>query len=393
MQENDSGQQRTEQPTPKRIDKARKDGQVARSRELSTSLLFLFGSLSFFLFGALLSASLQSVMDLNFEFDRASIMDPSLMIAHLYDSFFLITGSAFFILLFFMFAGVIGSISIGGFVVSTTSIKPKLTRLNPFDGLKRMFSSKSFVELIKALFKFIIIVLTTIIILLNIKDDLFSIAIQDIFSAINSSTFFLIFSFFVLSLSTLFIAFIDIPFQLFDHIQKLKMTRQQVKDELKDSEGRPEIKGRVRNLQRDLANSRMLSSIPEADVIIVNPEHFSVALKYESNGHEAPVVLAKGVDHIAIKIREVGSLNKIPILESPLLTRAIYYTTDIDQSIPEKLYLAVAHVLAFIYQLRSVKDSLNYSNTPIRNRTLNGQIKIPNDYKFNTNGELDCKVN
>ena len=393
MQENDNGQQRTEQPTPKRIDKARKDGQVARSRELSTTLLFLFGSLSFFFFGALLSTSLQSIMDLNFEFDRASIMDPSLMIAHLYDSFFIITGSIFFILLFFMFAGVIGSISVGGLVLSKKSIEPKLTRLNPFDGLKRMFSLKSFIELIKAILKFIIIVLATFIILLNIKDDLFSMGIQNINSAISNSSSFLVFSFLGLSLSTLLIALVDIPFQLFDHNQKLKMTRQQLKDELKDSEGRPETKGRIRNLQRDLANSRMLSSIPDADVIIINPEHFSVALKYESNGYDAPVVLAKGADHIAIKIREVGSFNKIPILESPLLTRAIYYTTEVDQSIPEKLYLAVAHVLAYIYQLRSVKDSLNYSNAPIRNKTLNGQIKIPDDYKFNTNGKLDTKAN
>lgn len=386
MQENDNGQQKTEQPTPKRLDKAREDGQVARSRELCTSLLLIFGAISFIFFGSLLVINLKSVMDLNFIFDRSSIMDSSLMMTHLYDSFYSIIGVTFIILSFFMVAGILGSIAIGGLIFTEKPIQPKLIRLNPFDGFKRMFSSKSLVELIKAFAKFFIIFLSASVILFIIKDELFLIGNQNINVAISNSSLSLTYAFIGLSLSTLIIALIDIPFQIFDNNRKLKMTRQQVKDELKDSEGKPEVKGRIRNLQRDLANSRMMSSVPDADVIIVNPEHFSVAIKYESSDHSAPVVVAKGVDHIAIKIREVGSINNIPILENPLLTRAIYFTTEINQLIPEKLYLAVAHVLAYIYQLKDNRHSINPSSV-IKNRSLDDQIKIPKDYLFNTEGK------
>lgn len=388
MQENDTGQQKTEQPTPKRLDKAREDGQVARSRELCTSLLLIFGALSLFFFGSLMAIKLQSLMSSNFEFDRSMIMDSSLMISQLHDSFYKVIGITLLILFFFMIAGIIGSISLGGLIFSPKPIQPKLMRMNPFDGFKRMFSSKSLVELIKALLKFIIIALTACIILFKIKDDLFLIGHQNISVAINNSSYFLTYAFLGLSLSTFIIAIMDIPFQIFDNSQKLKMTRQQVKDELKDSEGRPEIKGRIRNLQRDLANSRMMSSIPDADVIIVNPEHFSVALKYKSTDQSAPIVVAKGADHIAIKIREIGSFNNVPILQNSLLTRAVYYTTEIDQSIPEKLYLAVAHILAYIYQLSPNRYSKN-DGKPIKDTNLDSQINIPKDYRFNAKGERE----
>lgn len=387
MAEEENGQEKTEDATFKRLEKAREEGQVARSRELGTTLLLMTGGFSVLIFGANLSRQFQSVMLINFDFDRVSAMDTSRMLAHLSLSVEALLSAVGIILFLLMLAGAFGAIGLGGWIFSAKPMQPKLSRLNPIAGLKRMFSLKSLVELLKATAKFLLVAMVASLILYQMKGDLLSIGQQSIRPAIHHASWIVIWSAIGMSAATLLIALVDVPFQIFDNAQKLKMTRQQVKDEFKDSEGKPEVKSRIRQLQRELAQARMMSAIPDADVIITNPEHFSVALKYDSEGLSAPVVVAKGADQTAIKIREIAIAHQVPIMQSPPLTRAVFYSTEIDEVIPAKLYLAVAQVLAYIYQLRQ-RPSYRSSPGPIRNSELNRQIEIPEELQFDAAGDL-----
>ena len=391
MAEEENGQEKTEDATLKRQEKAREDGQVARSRELGTTLLLMTGAISILLFGADLAGRLQTLMKASFDFDRHAAMDPNMMAAKLGSSLSSVFDLVGLILFLIMLAGVVGAIGVGGWLVSAKPIQPKLSRLNPLEGLKRMFSMKALVELFKALAKFVLVAGVAILILFQMETDLLSISQQPLIPAVSHSTWIVIWSAIGMSAATVIIAAIDVPFQIYDNAQKLKMTKQQVKDEHKDSEGKPEVKSRIRQIQRELAQSRMMAAIPDADVVITNPEHFSVALKYDSEGAGAPVVLAKGADEIAIKIREVANAHDIPILRSPPLTRAVYFTTEIDQQIPAKLYLAVAQVLAYIYQLRARPSASRAGPKPagpIRASALDSQLDIPSDLQFDAEGNL-----
>ena len=391
MAEEENGQEKTEDATLKRQEKAREDGQVARSRELGTTLLLMTGALSILIFGADLADRLQAVMQANFSFDRHAAMDPNMMSAKLGDSLSSVFYLVGLILFLIMLAGVIGAIGVGGWLVSAKPIQPKLSRLNPLEGLKRMFSMKALVELFKALAKFILVAGVAVLILFQMETDLLSISQEPLIPAVSHSTWIVIWSAIGMSAATVIIAAIDVPFQIYDNAQKLKMTKQQVKDEHKDSEGKPEVKSRIRQIQRELAQSRMMAAIPDADVVITNPEHFSVALKYDSEGAGAPVVLAKGADEIAIKIREIANAHDIPILRSPPLTRAVYFTTEINEQIPAKLYLAVAQVLAYIYQLRARPSASRAGPKPagpIRASSLDSQLDIPAELQFDAEGNL-----
>ena len=391
MAEEENGQEKTEDATLKRQEKAREDGQVARSRELGTTLLLMTGALSILIFGADLADRLQAVMQANFSFDRHAAMDPNMMSAKLGDSLSSVFYLVGLILFLIMLAGVIGAIGVGGWLVSAKPIQPKFSRLNPLEGLKRMFSMKALVELFKALAKFILVAGVAVLILFQMETDLLSISQEPLIPAVSHSTWIVIWSAIGMSAATVIIAAIDVPFQIYDNAQKLKMTKQQVKDEHKDSEGKPEVKSRIRQIQRELAQSRMMAAIPDADVVITNPEHFSVALKYDSEGAGAPVVLAKGADEIAIKIREIANAHDIPILRSPPLTRAVYFTTEINEQIPAKLYLAVAQVLAYIYQLRARPSASRAGPKPagpIRASSLDSQLDIPVELQFDAEGNL-----
>ena len=385
MAEEQRGQDKTEQATPRHLEKAREQGQVARSRELSTSLVLLAGGLGLLALGSLLSQRLQSVMRQNFDFSRYALADPSEMLAQLSLSFSALSGVVGTLLLLIMFAGVLGSVALGGWLVTAKPIQPRASRLNPVAGLQRMFSLRSLVELLKALAKILLIAGVAVTILWQMEGDLLSLGRQALRPALSHAAWIVGWSLVGMSAATLVIAAIDVPFQLFDHKKKLRMTRQQVKDELKDSEGRPEVKSRVRQLQRQLAQSRMMDAIAEADVVLTNPEHFSVALKYDVDATAAPKVLAKGADHIALKIRQVAVANDVPLLPSPLLARAIYFSTEIDEEIPQQLYLAVAQVLAYIYQLRGDgRVERRSGNSPPPSDAL---LDIPAEFLFDSDGQ------
>jgi len=379
----DSSQEKTEEPTTKKLDKAKEEGQVPRSKELTTTVLLLGGTIGLYVLGGYITERLKSLVTFNLELDRRTIFDPNLMFQQLGDSMY--GGLEVLVPVFVILAilSIAGPISLGGWMFSSKSLMPKASRMNPMEGLKRMFGVKGLMELAKSLGKVGVILALSIILLLSLRQDMVGLALQDVHTALVESMEIAGWAAIVLSASTILIAMVDVPFQIWDNSRKLKMSMQEVKDEMKDTEGKPEVKGRIRQLQREMANNRMMSAVPEADVVITNPTHFAVALKYDPDSMNTPQMIAKGGDNIALKIREIAKANKIEIIESAALSRAIYYTTDIDDEIPGGLYMAVAQVLAYVFQLRNFRrgqgDRPLYPNN----------VKIPSDMRYNSKGKTD----
>lgn len=358
MSENDQGQEKTEEPTPRRLEKAREDGQAPRSKELTTTAVLLGATIGLLWFGQFLSDKLSAIFRYNFTVPREAVFDTTSMINYLTQSFgdAIIGLFPFFMIL--LLAALFGPIALGGWLFSTKALMPKFNRMNPLEGIKRMFSIKSLVELGKAVAKVVLIMTLAVMIILGLQGELQSLAYQSIDSSIKHSVMMSVWVAIALSAATIVIALIDVPFQIWDHTKKLKMSVQDIKDEMKDSDGKPEVKSKIRQLQQEMANRRMMADVPEADVVITNPTHYAVAIKYKPDQMTTPLVVAKGADQVALKIREVAGVNQVDILESPRLARAIYYTTQLNQEIPTGLYVAVAKVLAYIFQLRNFRQGL-----------------------------------
>ncbi|MDX1801516.1 MAG: flagellar biosynthesis protein FlhB [Marinobacter sp.] len=351
-EENDNSQEKTEEATPRRLEKSREEGQTARSKELATMAVLLAGAGGLLMFGGSLGASLEQIMRGNFVLERAELFDTRQMSLHLLDSAWTAASGLAPIMLILFVAAIIGPIGIGGLLFSGKAIAPKLERMDPLKGLKRMFSLRSLIELVKAVAKVALVMMIAIMILNLRVTDLLRIAEEPAIPAMTHVLWTLGWSFFLLACATIIIAMIDVPFQIYDHQKKLRMTKQEVKDEYKDTEGKPEVKGRIRQLQREMAQRRMMQDVPGADVVITNPTHYAVALKYDQKTMAAPVVVAKGADTMAFKIMEVARENKVDILRTPPLTRAVYHNTEIGGEIPDGLYMAIAQVLAYLFQLR-----------------------------------------
>ena len=382
MSESESGQEKTEDPTPRKLEKAKEDGQIPRSKELNTTLLLLAAVLGLMTMGAEIANSMIGVMRFNFTPPREAGFDPQYMIRYLADSMTSMALSLAPLMAVIAATALIAPVLLGGWLLSIKSLMPKPSRLNPAKGLGRMFSMNALVELGKALGKFFIIAPVAIAVLMTYQSELLSMGSSSVQAAIVHSVELLLWIVFLVAASTLLIAVVDVPYQLYDNNKKLKMTLQEVKDEMKDSDGKPEVKGRIRQLQYEMAQRRMMESVPEADVIITNPEHFSVALKYDVEGTAAPVVIAKGTKHLALKIREIANAHEILIMPSPALARAIYFTTEIDSEIPGSLYLAVAQVLAYVFQLKSFQSGGGKRPKPM------ADIEIPADVNYDANGKI-----
>ncbi|HEY3698977.1 MAG TPA: flagellar biosynthesis protein FlhB [Spongiibacteraceae bacterium] len=353
MAESESGQERSEDATAKRKDNAREEGQVARSRELNTMFILMAGSGGLIVYGPGLGNALRDLMRFNLSLPREVGFDTNLAAAHLLHST-MAAGNALMPLMgVLIVAALAGPIVMGGWLFSTSALLPKGSRINPLEGLKRIFSLTALIELVKSIIKFVVLSGIAIVIIASMKNKLLALGVEDLQPALADALHMAAWAVLGVSCGMILIALIDVPYQLFDHNRKLKMTKQEIKEEMKDSEGRPEVKGRIRQLQRELARRRMMEAVPKADVIITNPEHFSVALRYDNARRGAPVVVAKGTDQIAMKIREIGNAHSVTLIASPTLARAIYYTTDIDREIPAPLYMAVAQVLAYVFQLKT----------------------------------------
>ena len=370
MAEDDSSQEKTEEPTPKRLEKAKDEGQVPRSRELTTTAVLLAGTVGLFVFGGKMADDLLRIMEYNFAVEREVLFDPNLMLQHLGHSFFEAIVGLLPLFGVLLVAAIAGPIALGGWLFSAKSIAPKLNRLDPLAGLKRMFSLKSLVELFKSIAKVGLVGVAAYVLLLYMQDDLLGLANEGLRRGVEHSLTLSLTAAIVLSAITIFIAMIDVPFQIHEHVKKLKMSRQDIKDEMKDTEGKPEVKSKIRQLQMEMSQRRMMDAVPQADVVITNPTHFSVALKYDPDTMNTPILVAKGIDHVALRIREVAKANNIEFVEAPPLARAIYHTTELEDEIPQGLFVAVAQVLAYVFQLREFRKGRGQKPPYPRNFTL-----------------------
>ncbi len=352
MAENENGQERTEQPTAKRLQDAKRKGQVARSRELNTMAVTLAGAIFLTAAGGHLGEGMSNLMSRGFRLTRAEIFEPVAMLQHLVAAMqdALLTLLPLFLVT--IVAAVLASVVLGGISFSAEALAPKLSKLNPIKGLKRVFSLKGLLELLKALAKFFLIGGVTALLVWQFLDDFLGLSELAIGQALVRTGELVGLSVVVLASTLILIALVDVPFQLWDHKRQLKMTRQEVRDELKETDGRPELKGRIRSLQRELAQRRMMEEVPKADVIVTNPTHYAVALRYDQTRMTAPRVVAKGTELVAVNIRRVGTEAQVPVVESPLLARALYFNTEIGEYIPAGLYLAVAKLLAYVFKLK-----------------------------------------
>jgi len=377
MAESESGQDKTEEPTDKRKRTAREKGEIARSKELNTVAVTLAGAGGLLAFGGHLAETLLAIMHMNFSLTRDMIVDERAMAAFLLASGKMAIWAVQPILVLLFVVAFIGPIALGGFLFSGSLLQPKFSRMNPLSGIKRMFSVNALTELLKALAKFFVILVVAVVVLSNDRQALLAIANEPLEQAIIHSVQVVGWSALWMAAGLLLIAAADVPFQLYQTHQKLKMTKQEVKDEYKDSEGKPEVKQRIRQLQREASQRRMMAAVPDADVIITNPTHYAVALQYDpEKGGVAPLLLAKGTDFVALKIREIGVEHKVQILESPALARAIYYSTEIEQEIPAGLYLAVAQVLAYVFQIRQYRAGKGKRPEPLKE-----DLPIPPDLR------------
>ncbi|CAK9890524.1 MULTISPECIES: flagellar biosynthesis protein FlhB [Pseudomonas] len=375
MAESESGQDKTEDPTEKRKKDAREKGEIARSKELNTVAVTLAGAGALLAFGGGLAQTLMELMRSNFTLSREVLIDERSMGIFLMASGKMALLATQPVLLVLLIAAIIGPVSLGGFLFSSSSLAPKFSRMNPLSGIKRMFSVNALSELLKALAKFFMILIVALTVLSADRDDLLAIANEPLEQAIIHSVQVVGWSALWMAAGLLIIAAVDVPIQLWQAHKKLLMTKQEVRDEYKDSEGKPEVKQRIRQLQREASQRRMMAAIPEADVIITNPTHYAVALKYDPQKGSAPLLLAKGADFIALKIREIANEHKIQVLESPALARSIYYSTELEEEIPAGLYLAVAQVLAYVYQIRQYRAGKGKPPEPLKD------LPIPPDLR------------
>src|SRR6218665_1255965 len=346
MAENENGAEKSEEPTDKRRRESREKGQIARSRELNTFAVLVAGTGGLMAYGGEMGSAMSRIMRNNFSITREMLMGTDSMGHQFMDAIHIALLSLFPLFVVLLVASILGPIALGGWLFSTESMAPNFGRLNPLPGIKRMFSAKAGLELLKALAKFVLVLMVALVVLSKDKHDLLAMANEPLETAIMHSIVVAGRSAMWMAWGLLLIAAVDVPFQLWDNRQKMLMTKQEVRDEYKDSEGKPEVKQRIRQMQREMAERRMMAAVPQADVVITTPTHFAVALKYDPLKGGAPVLLAKGGDFVALKIREIANEHKVMVLESPGLARAIFHSTELDREIPAGLYLAVAQVLA-----------------------------------------------
>ncbi|MGF6487172.1 flagellar biosynthesis protein FlhB [Pseudomonas frederiksbergensis] len=376
MAESESGQDKTEDPTEKRKKDSREKGEIARSKELNTLAVMLAGAGGLLIFGGALAQDMMELMRMNFSLSREVILDQRSMGTYLLHSGQIALVAIQPVMITLLLAALIGPISLGGWLFAAGSMAPKFSRMNPGAGLKRMFSAKALVELLKALAKFFIVLFVALAVLSADIDDLLRIAHEPLDMAIIHSLQVVGWSTLWMACGLIIIAAVDVPVQLWESHKKLLMTKQEVRDEHKDQEGKPEVKQRIRQLQREMSQRRMMAAIPEADVVITNPTHYAVALKYDPEKGGAPMLIAKGSDFLALKIREIAVANNVLLLESPALARSIYYSTELEQEIPGGLYLAVAQVLAYVYQIRQYRAGKGKRPDPLKD-----DLPIPPDLR------------
>ena len=351
----ETGQERTEQATPKRLREAREKGQVPRSKELNSMALLMAAAGGFLLMGETVLTGMQDLLSNGLAIENVRDMDKFSVVEILGDTLMqsLLVVAPIFLLLTVVV--VMTPIGLGGWSFSTKAISFKWEKIDPIKGVGRIFAWRGLMELLKVLAKFGLVAAISAMILWSLIDEILGLGAEALKPALAHVANLCGWSFLASSSALIIIAAIDVPFQLWQHAKQLKMTKQEVKDEAKETDGRPEVKGRIRALQQELSQRRMMEAVPEADVVITNPTHYAVALRYDQYNMQAPVVVAKGADLVAARIRIVADQNSVAIVSAPPLARALYASTDLNREIPAGLYVAVANVLSYVYQLNAIE--------------------------------------
>lgn len=353
----DSGQDKTEDPTGKRLSESRKKGQVPRSKELNTFVTLIVSAALFFYMGRYMMQKLLEMMRHQFQLSRDTIFDPITPVTQLKMVFvegFTVIAPLMVILLI---TDLLTPLLMGGWNFSSEAFEVKFSKLNPLEGVKKIIGIQGLVELIKAILKVVLIGFVVWNLFNVYFDDFMTLNRMNLEQAILRTGEIIVQCLLILSATFLLLVLLDVPYQLWNHQRQLKMTKQEVKDEAKESEGSPEVKGKIRQMQMQAAQRRMMEAVPSADVIVTNPTHFAVALKYDQNGNGAPILVAKGTDLVAAQIRNLALANKVTMVAAPTLARALYYSTELNQEIPRGLFLAVAQILAYVFQLKAATQN------------------------------------
>ena len=351
----ESGQERTEQPTPKRLREAREKGQVPRSRELNSMALLMASAGGLLLMGESMLGALQNMLASGLSIEQVRNMDKQSVIELFGNTLMqsLLIVAPLFLLLAVVVA--LTPLGLGGWSFSAKAISFKWEKLDPVKGLGRIFALRGLMELLKVLAKFVLVAAVSTLIIWSLIEEILGLGAESLKTALAHVAGLCGWSFLASSSALIVIAAIDVPFQLWQHTRQLKMTKQEVKDEAKETDGRPEVKARIRALQQELSQRRMMEAVPQADVVITNPTHYAVALRYDQLRMQAPVVVAKGADLVAARIRETAEEHNVTIVSAPPLARALYASTALNQEIPAGLYVAVANVLSYVYQLNDLE--------------------------------------
>lgn len=369
----DNDLERTEPASPRRLEKAREEGQVPRSQELTTFTLLIAASGSLWVIGSIIIQKLSAVLESGLRIEQEIAFNPALLLPRLFqlalDGLLAIAPLLGWLVIIALLAPML----LSGWLFSSKALFPDFKRLNPVNGFKRIFSSRGLIELVKAIAKAVIIGGVAAGIIWSHKQDVLDLIGMPLDISLISMGRLIGWTFMLIVGAMLLIVLIDVPFQIWNHARQLRMSREDLRKEAKEDEGDPQVKARIRSVQREMARRRMMAEVPKADVVVTNPTHYAVALKYQDRSMRAPKVVAKGTQLIAARIRELADEHHIPVLEVPPLARALYHHVELDTEIPETLYTAVAHVLAYIFQLKRYQTA--GGTTP----QLSSEIAVPKE--------------
>jgi len=374
----DDSQDKTEEPTARRLSKAREEGQIARSTEITIAASVISVAIYIYLFGSALLGNVANIFAQGLVFDSMAVLEPQVALGRLGDAAVEALFSILPILILTAVVVLACSGLIGGYNFSWKSLQPKASKFNPISGLKRMFGLQALVNLAKSIAKFLLVGGVTYFLIDASITEFAQISLMALEPGLTASASILTTAFLVASSTLIIIALIDAPYQLYQHNEKMKMSLKEVKDERKDTEGSPEVKQRIRQKQREVSAARMLEAIAEADVVITNPEHFAVALAYDPSSDDPPKVVAKGADLMAQRIRDRAGEEGVPLFQSPVLARALFFTTELDAFIPEPLFEAVAQVIAYIFNINSINRANMTRSKPVP--------RVPDDMIFDSDG-------
>ena len=368
----DSEAEKTEPASQRRLEQAREEGDVPRSREVATFTVLMAAGAGLWITGSGLVRELSRSLTSGLSLTREQVFNPDVLVTRILADVVQVMLACLPVGVAVMLVALASPLLVGGWLFSSKAFTPNFMKLNPITGIGNMFSTNSLVELVKAIIKSILVGTVAYLVISRQQQEAIGLMAEPLHAGSAHVMNMLGFSFMVIVGALGFIALIDAPYQMWHYANKLKMTRQELIQESKESDGNPQIKGKIRQLQREMAKKRMMQEVPTADVVVTNPTHYAVALKYTEGGSGAPRVVAKGTDEVAAKIRELAKEHRVAILEAPPLARALHKHTDIGDEIPPRLYAAVAEVLAYVFQVKAYRPGLRYPDRP-------SKLDVPDD--------------